>query len=222
MDTQNTKSTTLLVVITVLITSSVVGGIAYLMNSNSKLDAQRQALNQELQNVKQDFAKEVENLKAEIHEKKSESQPVIPAQNNTQTQETNLSVKASVSSLYKNDRLEYQAWKDVFTATHKNLSVYDAGSYVELSNGNKIVTFSYFASEDPQSAGQVVVLFDANNNVIRETKGLQCKAFGDVPTPVIDSVKDNKIYVSCTAGDAGLIKQEKFEIDISNFGFRKI
>lgn len=235
MESQSRNSIIPIIILTALVTAIFVGGMVYMMSNSSKSATNGDlALLQEVRGLKQELKGEIADLRSEMKNNNevapapsavqpaSQTQPVItpPLANNPQ--QAAVSVKSSVGSLYKSNQSQYEAWKKIFTTSHSDLRVYDAGSYAELSDGTKIVTFSYFAGEDAQSAGQIVALFDANNKLLRETSGLKCAVRGDVPTPSIDSVKDNKIYVSCTVGDAGVISKEKFEINISDFSFRKI
>src|SRR2546429_71786 len=77
-------------------------------------------------------------------------------------------------SLWKNDSPRYLFWKRHYALFHPEWAVlYDVGSACELTDGRTLVSFSYFRSKDPNSGGQSIALFDANNNLIRETGGFQ-------------------------------------------------
>jgi len=131
-----------------------------------------------------------------------------------------LSFKSCIDSLYQDNRFQYDFWKNKFATLHPGFrSIYDAGSYCELSDGTKLISFSHFATTDPKSAGQTISLFDGNNNLIRETKGFYCKTIGDLGTPKFDSIKDSKVRLSCSSGDAGYVAKQEYELNLSNFTY---
>jgi len=125
-------------------------------------------------------------------------------------------------SLWKNDSPRYLFWKRHYALFHPEWAVlYDVGSACELTDGRTLVSFSYFRSKDPNSGGQSIALFDANNNLIRETGGFHCAEIGDIPAPILVSIEESKVVVSCDDFDANHKVRSLFDLDIVNFSWKK-
>ena len=151
---------------------------------------------------------------------------VVPPSPTTEVALDQISIRSCTQISYQQNRSQFEIWKEIFTKTHPQFRrVYDVGTHCELSNGNQLVTFSYFGSTEPASQGQTVVLFDSNRNLLHETKDLNCQAYGDAPTPFIDSLENDKLYVSCRVADKDgnlTVKKEKFLVDMDAFSFREL
>lgn len=134
---------------------------------------------------------------------------------------TNESLVSCTKSLYLDNRNQYDFWEAKFSKLYPNLKVYDAGAYCKLSNGDQLVSFSHF-SQDKTKAGQTIILFDKNNNLLKATDGFYCQTMGDLGYPVFDSIKDNKVIMSCSSGDAGYSLKQTYELNLDTFKFNLI
>jgi len=149
-------------------------------------------------------------------------------QENNELQKNNLKDSQIITmnckdDLYNSDRSQYDFWKNKFTKLHPEFrTIYDAGSYCELSDGRKLISFSHFKTTDPKSAGQTIALFDSNNNLIKETKNFYCQTLGDLGTPKLDSIDNNKVRVKCVSGDAGLVATQVYEINLNDFTYTEL
>lgn len=140
-----------------------------------------------------------------------------------------VSAKSCISSLYSDDRAKYDFWKNKYGSLHSEFQMYDAGSYCLLSNGTQLVSFAYFkrgGSQEggaigPNAAGQSIALFDANNNLVRETRNLYEHTLGDLGSPRIDSVSNGKVQFSFSSGDAGVSVKQSYQMTLSDFNFTK-
>jgi hypothetical protein len=112
----------------------------------------------------------------------------------------------------------YETWRNRYGAFHPEFaSIYDVGSLCVLQDGTTLVSFSYFHSPDPKSRQQSVVLFDTNNNPLKETTGIHCRFIGDFPAPRIQAVTDGVAEILCVSADAGLSLAQRYLFDLSSF-----
>ena len=136
---------------------------------------------------------------------------------------TPIGIESCISSLYTENRTQYDYWKRRYGDMHPEYAMYDAGSYCLLNDGTQLVSFSFFKKTGgtPGAAGQSIALFDAKGTLIRETNGLVQKTLGDVGTPRIDALKAGKVFFSFSSGDAGATMKQTYELQLSDFSFVK-
>ncbi len=128
-------------------------------------------------------------------------------------------------SLYSSNRALFDSWGKKFATLHPEFFNPYLGSYCELSDGNKLLSFAYFTDKKittVNTGAQSVALFDKNDNLLKETKGLNCKTLGDVGAPKIQTLKDNTVVLDCSSGDAGIIITNIFLLNLSDFSFTQL
>jgi len=130
-----------------------------------------------------------------------------------------ISFKLCIDSLYSDDIEKYNFWEATFILLHPQLKIYDAGSYCDLTDGTKLVSFSHFASSDSISAGQTIILFDSDNNVIKETEDFYCQTIGDLGTPRFDSIDNGIVQLSCNSGDGPVALHQFYELNLDDFSY---
>ncbi len=129
---------------------------------------------------------------------------------------------ACLKSLYE-DMDAYDYWEERFTATFPDLDVYDAGAYCELEDGTKLVSFSYFYDNelDP-GAGQMVVLFDQANQLLKSTDDFVCPTLGDVGYPKFDSIESDILNMYCGVLDPASPYHVKYKLNLDTFNVTEI
>jgi hypothetical protein len=112
-----------------------------------------------------------------------------------------------LNNLYTNDRQKYTLFETKFEEIFPHYSVYDAGAYCTLPNGNQIVSYSFFINKTASTwddSRQIFVLFDSNNNYILKSNIIFCQPMGDVGYFKFTNTSSlNSIITTCTVGDAG-------------------
>lgn len=128
-----------------------------------------------------------------------------------------------IDSLYSYNRDQYNVWKTKLSELYPSLRVYDVGAYCELNNGNKLISFSHFpANGEISVAGQTIILFDENNNILKATQNFYCQTIGDLGYPVFKSLENDIVTMTCSSGDAGHFLKSTYELDLNTFEFRLI
>jgi len=112
-----------------------------------------------------------------------------------------------LNNLYTDDKLKYTLFETKFEEIFPNYSVYDAGAYCSLPNGNQLVSYSFFINKTVSTwddSRQIFVLFDSNNNYMLKSNIIFCQPMGDVGYfKFTDTSSLNSIITTCTVSDAG-------------------
>ena len=96
-------------------------------------------------------------------------------------------------------------------------------SLCTFSNDYYLVSFSDF----PQSGivkfyENKILLLDKNYTLLRYTSGIKCKNAGEVFSPDIKDVFNDKARLICEAGDGGYKLYQEFALDLNTFEFEII
>ncbi len=132
-----------------------------------------------------------------------------------------LTLKNCVDDLATSDMEKYDFLKSLYAGFHPELSVTDAGSYCEFSNGMKIVSFAYQALDGEATPGQSIAVFDADNNYINETADFYCPTLGDLLTPHFKSLNEGMLTLYCWSGDGAIGRYEEYSLNLSDFSYEK-
>ncbi len=82
--------------------------------------------------------------------------------------------------------------------------IYAPGSYCESSDGSKLVTMGYFDNVKVQdNETQAIVLFGADQKIVRAHKDNFCHTVGDFGAPLISTVEQGSVRMFCLSGDGG-------------------
>lgn len=124
-------------------------------------------------------------------------------------------------SLYSDSPEQYEAWEQKFSELYPNLRVYDAGAYCVLNNDYQLISFSYFSTDGTvNNAGQVVALFDGNDQLLKTTENFRCNTMGDLGYPVFMSLENSVVTMMCSSGDAGHYLRETYELHLDTFAHK--
>lgn len=128
---------------------------------------------------------------------------------------------------YEEGESDYTLWKERFAELYPELDVYDAGAYCELEGGQKLISFSYFdpsiESDKPlDQGGQMIILFDENDNKLKATEGFYCPTLGDLGYPTLESLEEGMVTMSCNSGDAGQIVKKMYQLKLESFEYEEL
>lgn len=123
----------------------------------------------------------------------------------------------------------YDVWKEIYSDIHPELGIYSVGSYCELKDGSRLVSFSFFKKYEGEwtgvntnNAGQSIVLFDERKNLLRETKDLFVKTLGDHGAPYIDSASNGTAIFRFGSSDGGETQSVMYELNLIDFTYKII
>lgn len=143
-------------------------------------------------------------------------------------QNDNLSFQYCIKDLYlsnyylpehwQSDLTMFDYWKDALSFLYPDTQNLYPGSYCGLINNNKLISFSL----NRDDGSQKIALFDAENNLLKETEGFKCAGIGEQPLPMINSINGDLVAISCSSGDAGHNMLQEYYLNINDFSFSLI
>lgn len=150
----------------------------------------------------------------------------VPNQNINEKIELTQNTNNCVKNLESSDPNKFLIFKEKYTKLHpeyKPDSIY-IYSYCSLSGETQLISVSFFKNYSGKwdgmtkdTSGQSIVLFDKNNDFIRETKDLYQHTLGDLVPPEIESVDSKKAIFSFSSGDAGFFTKQTYELNLEDF-----